>query len=66
MARASDITGREFGRLTAVEAVGKQKREMLWRCVCTCGKECVVRLSNLTSGNTISCGCWQKEARYRK
>lgn len=57
MVLSRDISGVRFGRLTAVEICGRQKREMLWRCMCECGKEVPVRLSNLRNGNTKSCGC---------
>jgi hypothetical protein len=65
MPRIRDISGERFGRLTALEAVGKQRREVVWRCVCECGNIKDVRLSNLTNKNTVSCGCFQKEARYK-
>lgn len=57
MSLMRDITGQKFGKLTAVAIYGKYRRETIWRCACECGKETVVRLSNLTTGNTISCGC---------
>ena len=33
----------------------------MWRCICTCGAEVVVRGESLTNGNTGSCGCWKQE-----
>lgn len=54
-----DVSGTKFGRLTAVEVVGAYRREKVWRCVCECGREKEVRLSNLRNGNTRSCGCVQ-------
>ena len=33
----------------------------LWRCRCDCGRETVVRQSNLQSGHVKSCGCLQRE-----
>ena len=54
-AEVIDITGQKFGHLTAVEFLGIDKRSM-WRCACSCGKETVVSLSALRSGNTKSCG----------
>ena len=37
-----DITGMKFGRLTAIEPVGKDnRRNILWKCRCDCGNECV-------------------------
>lgn len=56
MANKKDITNMRFGKLTAIKIVGKQKREMLWQCECECGQNCIVRIGNLTHGNTRSCG----------
>lgn len=53
-----DITGEKFGRLTAIERVGKNKYNYaLWKCKCDCGNEVVVSGRSLRSGNTKSCGC---------
>lgn len=57
-----DITGMKFGKLTALYISGKTKsREYIWHCVCGCGNETDVRGSSLRSGNTKSCGCYNKE-----
>ena len=61
MVYAKDIAGKKFGRLTALKISGKSKRENVWRCKCECGKATDVRLSNLTSRNTQSCGCLKGE-----
>ena len=38
--RYKDISGMRFGRLTAIEIVGKDKRKnALWKCKCDCGSE---------------------------
>lgn len=38
-----DITNQQFGRLIAIEVVGRGiDGSALWRCECTCGKETVV------------------------
>lgn len=60
-----DLTGLTFGRLTVVEKdrdeyKGKQKRTY-WRCRCNCGNEIVVSRNSLVTGNTTSCGCYQRE-----
>ena len=40
MGRVLNLKGSVFGRLTAVECVGKDKsNRALWRCVCECGNE---------------------------
>lgn len=30
---------------------------ILWKCICDCGNETIVRTNSLTTGNTASCGC---------
>lgn len=50
-----DIAGQRFGRLTAIEPVYNEVT--YWRCLCDCGKETLVRMSNLRSGHAASCGC---------
>ena len=53
-----DLTGRVFGRLTVVERVGSDGKRSLWRCICTCGVECV-RTPHVQT--VVSCGCVQRE-----
>ena len=52
-----DLTGKRFGRLLCLEAVGRDKRGVLWKCRCDCGTERIVRGMSLRDGNTRSCGC---------
>ena len=60
--RAKDLTGQRFGRLIALEPVGRNKsRNILWKCRCDCGGQCVVSSSDLVAGESKSCGCLQKE-----
>ena len=59
--RIKDIAGKRFGKLTAIAIAGTY-RPIRWACKCDCGKELVVRLSGLTHGNTVSCGCIRSEA----
>lgn len=54
-----DLTGRKFGKITAVRlgahsASGNNRR---WVCVCECGNESLVHARNLLQGMTRSCGC---------
>lgn len=63
MGKVLNLKGSIFGRLTAVECVGKDKsNRALWRCVCECGNEKIVTSGNLRSGNVQSCGCLAKES----
>jgi hypothetical protein len=63
---AKDITGLRFGRLLAVSPIGisekKGNREVVWECLCDCGKKISVIGSPLRSGHTKSCGCLHIEA----
>lgn len=52
-----NINGERFGRLTVIS---KDETD-LCRCQCDCGRETVVRYSNLISGHVKSCGCIRKE-----
>lgn len=58
MGKIKNLTGQRFGKLVAIEIVGKDKTGCkMWRCLCDCGNETVVRSSNLTLGRNKSCGC---------
>lgn len=62
MSRAVDITGKRFGRLVALNPIGKTKAgNILWRFKCDCGNETVVPTNRIKSGNTKSCGCLNSE-----
>jgi len=53
-----DLTGQKFGRLTALEDVGRNKqRTRLWLCQCECGNSVVIPSTKLRCGHTKSCGC---------
>lgn len=49
--------GDSFGRLVVV----KRNPNSFMDCVCQCGSMVRVKAGNLTSGNTKSCGCLQKD-----
>jgi len=60
--RYIDETGNKCGRLTVIEKAPNNKRgDSMWLCKCDCGNEVVVRGINLRSGNTKSCGCYNKD-----
>jgi len=52
-----DLSGKKFGRLTALEIAGQRRRYMLWLCLCECGKKKAITVRDLTTGETVSCGC---------
>lgn len=57
MGRFEDLTGRRFGRLTAVAFEFCRGSHAYWRCKCDCGGHKVARASHLKTGNVSSCGC---------
>lgn len=59
-----DLSGRKFGRLTAVRQASEMPRRtsgLVWECACDCGSTTHVPVGYLTSGNTTSCGCAHRE-----
>jgi len=61
MNRAIDITGEKFGRLLAVRSTSQRcQGQVIWNCICDCGKETKAHLGNLRAGHTKSCGCLNK------
>lgn len=65
-ARAKDLSGCKFGRLT-VQKRAEDKisasgyRTVMWDCKCECGNNVTVRGKCLTQGITRSCGCLAKD-----
>ena len=60
--REIDITGRRFGRLTALYRDGwSNSWQAMWVCRCDCGKEVRVFKTNLMSGRSRSCGCLKSD-----
>jgi len=59
-----DITGERYGRLVAIEYVGRNEKNnsiSLWKYKCDCGNEVVLPMSAVRSGNTKSCGCYKRD-----
>lgn len=63
--RAADLTGRRFGRLTAIRVAAMHpRRGAIWLCSCACGNTARVLRGNLIAGNTRSCGCLGRAPRH--
>jgi hypothetical protein len=61
--KAQDLTGRAFGKLTALQPVGRKSGRVLWLCQCECGNEKVVASNVLMTeadNRVRSCGCLKK------
>ena len=57
-----EMKGQRFGRLLVISYEGSNKfRNALWKCICDCGNETILPRTRLVSGNTMSCGCYNKD-----
>ncbi len=57
-----DLVGHKYGRLLVLKEVGRtDKQSVLWSCQCDCGEKIDVSADSLRSGNTKSCGCYQRD-----
>ena len=66
-ARAEDLTGRQFGELTALRrAENDGNGKVRWLCRCSCGREVTVPALTLKSGGSRSCGCKRYGTAYNR
>lgn len=56
---STDCVGKIFGDLT-VDSVSRQKGETWADCLCICGTKKCIKLTEVKTGNTKSCGCRRK------
>jgi hypothetical protein len=58
-----DIVGKKFGRWTIIEYLGRDPNSNApyFECLCDCGIIKRVQKNSLVSGDTVSCGCYQRE-----
>lgn len=61
MAKAKDLTGQQFGRLTALRIISSTPYGVEWLCRCECGTEHAAVSANLLAGKVRSCGCLSAE-----
>jgi hypothetical protein len=61
--KVSNLLGKEYGRLTVIEYLGKGKWDKhYWKCSCECGGDITLPTYRITGGApTLSCGCLRKE-----
>ena len=62
MGKANDLRSHRFGRLVVIKCLGKNvdRSHILWKCKCDCGNEIITTTNSLNSGNTSSCGCYNR------
>ena len=62
----NNLLGKRFGKLTVIERVGSnQHNQALWRCKCDCGTEKIIVGTNLSKGETNSCGCLKSKGEWK-
>ena len=52
----NDLTNKVFGELTVREIAYRKNAKIYWKCICSCGKEHIVRAQLLVSGKCTTCG----------
>ncbi|WP_110929735.1 HNH endonuclease [Paenibacillus bouchesdurhonensis] len=59
MVRRIDLTGKMFGDLEVIRLSDRRDKNnnLLWECLCTCGKTTHVPTGSLNAGYYKSCGC---------
>ena len=58
---AEDITGQRFGRLIVIKPIKRDKNSnIIWQCICDCGKYKAIYGNSLRNNTVKSCGCLQK------
>lgn len=59
MPKSIDITNQKYNMLTALYKTGRQteNKQYYWMCKCDCGNLTEVRVGNIRTGRTKSCGC---------
>lgn len=58
-----DLLGQKFEKLTVLRKTDERTKHgsIIWECQCDCGNKVKVSAGNLRSGNTNSCGCYNKQ-----
>lgn len=56
-----DLSGVRFGRLIVQWPVGRDKSSHWWLCLCDCGVIKPIRQGALSTRNSKSCGCLQRD-----
>lgn len=55
------MTGRKYGRLTAIELDRIENNHTFWKCRCDCGNIAIIDGAKMRNGHTKSCGCFSLE-----
>lgn len=66
MSKFIDLAGQKFGRLLVIKRKDNYiqpsgRGRVLWLCRCDCGNDVNILAENLKRGNSLSCGCYNRE-----
>lgn len=65
MSTVKNLIGKKFERLLVLKrASNGPSGQSRWLCICDCGRNRIVYGISLNSGNTKSCGCFQRQAAH--
>lgn len=59
-----DLTGKHFGYWTVISKADTNNNGAFWHCKCNCGTEKIIKATALLSGQTLSCGCFNREVSH--
>ena len=61
---STDIKGKRFGKWTVIEKDFSKKKGngFWWKCKCDCGINKSILRGSLTSGSSLTCGCWKQKS----
>ena len=62
-----NLIGQRFGKLVVIDETDRRScgGNVIWKCLCDCGRETFVDTGSLRSGNTKSCGCMQSQGEMK-
>ncbi len=59
---SKEMVGVKYGRLTVLGMAGRSDTWTYYvECLCECGELCIIGITAVKSGKTISCGCYHRE-----
>ena len=62
MNKIRNLTNQTFNHLTAIKYIGSDNnKKAIWLFKCDCGKEKILRGTNVTSGRIKSCSCLKRK-----
>lgn len=56
-----NLTGKRFNKLTIKNYAYTKDKSRYFLCKCDCGTEKIIKITSVTSGVTLSCGCYGRE-----